>query len=442
MAVVDDPLIGQVLDGRFEILGPLGRGGMGTVYRAKQRSIDREIALKLIDRRFEGDPTAVKRFLREAKLASQLSHPNIVSVVDFGQTADGRLYIAMELLHGRTLHEELTKHGALPRARVVRYATQIIDALETAHAHSIVHRDLKLENVMLLDAPGDLLKLLDFGLARSFTDPDARATEAGQLAGTPRYLAPEVIEGAEPAPAQDIYALGVMLVELATTRSPFDAPTLEGLFMNKAAGTMQLAGLDPELQPIVKRMLAVSPGARPTHAQIRAALGRLDPQASSGGPPAIGITTDPTLPALASEAFAPPVVDTPIELEREWAHEKAHKQATATLAKPPRRSKAWIFVAIGLVVAGLVTAGVIVQMNAKTKEVVTRDLGGTVGIQIRANPRALIMMDGHKVGWTPLTIHVKKSSSQLKLDAIINGQTRSKLVVPDQDQDVAFTATE
>lgn len=132
----------------------------------------------------------------------------------------------------------------------------------------------------------------------------------------------------------------------------------------------------------------------------------------------------------------------PIELEKEWAAEKAHKQATATLAEPPRRrASAWIFVAIGLLVAGVVAAGVIVQMHTTAKQAVTRDLGGTVGIQIRANPRALIMLDGHKVGWTPVTIHVKKSSSQLKIDAIQSGKTQSKLVVPDQDQDVGFTAT-
>ena len=130
-----------------------------------------------------------------------------------------------------------------------------------------------------------------------------------------------------------------------------------------------------------------------------------------------------------------------MELEKEWAEEKAHKQATATLAEPPPRSKAWIFVVIGVLVVGLVTAGVIVQMHNTAKVNSTRDLDGTVGIQIRANPRALIMMDGHRVGWTPVTIHVKKSASQLKIDAIVNGKTQSKLITPDQDQDVGFTAT-
>ncbi len=131
----------------------------------------------------------------------------------------------------------------------------------------------------------------------------------------------------------------------------------------------------------------------------------------------------------------------PIELEKEWAVEKAHKQATATLAAPPPRSKAWIFVVIGVLVVGLVTAGVIVQMHVTKQDTSPRDLDGTVGIQIRANPRALIMMDGHKVGWSPVTIHVKKSSSQIKNDAIINRKTQSKLVTPDQDQDLGFTAT-
>jgi hypothetical protein len=130
----------------------------------------------------------------------------------------------------------------------------------------------------------------------------------------------------------------------------------------------------------------------------------------------------------------------PIELEKEWAVEKAHKQATATLAEPAHRSNAWIFVVIGVVlVGGLITAGVIVQEHAKPVASATRDLDGTVGIQIRANPRSMIMMDGHRIGWSPVTIHVKKSHSEIKIDAIVNGTTRSKLVVPDQDQDVAFT---
>lgn len=121
--------------------------------------------------------------------------------------------------------------------------------------------------------------------------------------------------------------------------------------------------------------------------------------------------------------------------------EKAHKQATQTLATPPPKSRAWIFVVIGVVVAGLVAAGVVIQMHAKSASdsSVTRDLGGTIGIQVRANPRALIMMDGHKIGWTPVTIHVRQSTSQIKIDAVIGGKTQSKLVTPDQDQDVAFT---
>ena len=132
----------------------------------------------------------------------------------------------------------------------------------------------------------------------------------------------------------------------------------------------------------------------------------------------------------------------PIELEKEWATEKAHKQATATLAELPHRSrKIWVFVGLGVLVAALVTTGVIVQMHSTSKESVTRDLGGTVGIQIRSSSRALIMMDGHKIGWSPVTIHVKQGSSQIKIDAIINGKMQSKLVTPDQDQDVAFTAT-
>src|SRR5688500_17809265 len=153
LIVVDtrDPLVGSTLDGRFEVLAPLGKGGMGVVYRAKQLSIGREVAIKVLDRRIESDVASVKRFFREAKVASALAHPNTVPIVDFGQSKEGRLYLVMELVRGHTLHEEVLRVGALSLARCVTIGIQLCDALEVAHGMAIVHRDLKLENVMLLD---------------------------------------------------------------------------------------------------------------------------------------------------------------------------------------------------------------------------------------------------------------------------------------------------
>src|SRR3954463_5247288 len=148
-----DDLIGSVICDRFEIVDKLGQGGMGSVYRAFQRSVKREVAIKVINASFSRDPDAVRRFEREAQLASQLSHPNTVSVFDFGQTEDGRLFIAMELIKGRTLLELLEQERRFSTERAVRIGSQICDALEAAHTLGIIHRDLKLDNVIVLEHP-------------------------------------------------------------------------------------------------------------------------------------------------------------------------------------------------------------------------------------------------------------------------------------------------
>jgi serine/threonine-protein kinase len=268
--IAAEALIGTELDGRFLITAKLGEGGMGVVYRATQKSVGREIALKLLDKRFESDIAAVKRFFREAKVASSLSHPKTVQIFDFGQSADGRLYIAMELVNGRTLHDELAATGPLGPARVCEIGLQLCEAVEAAHAMTIVHRDLKLENVMLLDGEGDRVKVLDFGLARSLADPSMRATSTGVISGTPRYMAPEVLSGAEPTGAQDIYAIGVILGELAHGSQLWDAPTFTALFTEKlTSNDNALARVPLWLRSLVERIIDLEPLKRPTLVEIR-----------------------------------------------------------------------------------------------------------------------------------------------------------------------------
>jgi serine/threonine-protein kinase len=278
MIAASDDLVGTVIDNRFEVTGRIGAGGMGTVYRARQRSVDRDVALKVLDRRFEADVTAVKRFFREAKVASTLSHPNTVAIIDFGQNADGRLYIAMELVRGRTLHDEIDEHGALPLARVIAIGAQLSDALEVAHATPIVHRDLKLENVMLVEGGRDQVKVLDFGLALSLAEPDNRATAVGIVSGTPRYMPLEVFEGAAPAPAQDMYSLGVMLGELSTGLSLWsDGLNLAGLFAEKRDTLTSVEDVPLELRTLVRSLIDVDPSRRPTAADVRKALREITP---------------------------------------------------------------------------------------------------------------------------------------------------------------------
>ena len=466
----DADLVGTVIDDRFEILATLGRGGMGSVFRAKQRSIGREVALKLIDRRFDDDVVAVKRFLREAKLASQLAHPNTVGVIEFGQSQDGRLYLVMELVRGKTLHE-LLKHGAFALTRVIRIGIQLCDALEAAHALTIVHRDLKLENVILLDGPADrdLVKVLDFGLARSLADVDSRATASGLIAGTPRYLAPEVaLGGAAVSPDQDMYALGVLLGELASGSALWEAPTLEALFTLKLHGKPKLDGIDPALRGLVEQLLDVDPQARPTAAKARATLATItaSPKLTVALAPTMAPmramappARDPTrelgesalleveelVPTpLPSAAFAPPAAPpAPIELDATWQREKAEKIAAGQRPPPKHALKIWGVVA-ALVAVGIVTTVVVIigTHPSPAPPPSVRDplpaTANTVSIEVRAIPSATITFDGHKAGRTPLTFHIPRSDSELTIGAVVVGHPLTRTIVPDRDQTIEF----
>ena len=270
-----DALIGTVIDNRFEIRDKLGQGGMGTVYRAWQRSVGREVAVKLIDRAYSSDPMSVRRFLREARLASQLSQPNTVSVFDFGQAADGRLFIAMELIRGRTLHKTVEIEGTFSIERTVRVGIQICDALEAAHGAGIIHRDLKLENVIVLDHPPgrDLVKVLDFGLAKNIRDgAGSRGTESGVVVGTPRYMAPEAAMSGDSLPAGDVYALGVMIGELSAGRPLWEGDSLPHLVTQKLDPAPAIRMVPAPLDRIVAAMIDPEPERRPTAPQAREML--------------------------------------------------------------------------------------------------------------------------------------------------------------------------
>ncbi len=277
-----DELVGTRIDNRFEVLAPLGRGGMGVVYRARQLSIGREIAIKVLDRRIEKDVAAVKRFFREAKLASTLAHPNTVPVIDFGQNSDGRLFLAMELVKGKTLLAEMNTAGAMSIPRLAAIGVQLCDALEVAHDLQIVHRDLKLENVMLLEGKRDHVKILDFGLARSLVDPTTQMTATGLISGTPRYMAPEVgIDAAPPAASQDMYSVGVILAELSIGHALWVEPTIEMLFTKKLETEASVADVPLRLRPLVTSLLSNEPSERPTASQTRQLLRDLELSAST-----------------------------------------------------------------------------------------------------------------------------------------------------------------
>jgi len=274
-----DQLLGRQLDGRFTISEKLGAGGMGTVYRALQASVGREVAVKVIEPHYAGNRHAAKRFLREAKLASRLSQPNTVGVIDFGQTDDGLLFLVMELLKGRTLQSVLREDGPFSAKRTVRIGVQLCDALDAAHALKIVHRDLKPANIIILDDPPgrDLLKVLDFGLAKSFLGEDSHSvTKSDVVVGTPSYIAPEVVEGLPPDPRTDLYSLGVILYELATGKRPFVANNVSQLFaMHLEEPPARPVDLPEELATAILRLLEKKPDDRFANAaEARAALAK------------------------------------------------------------------------------------------------------------------------------------------------------------------------
>jgi eukaryotic-like serine/threonine-protein kinase len=224
--------IGRDVGGRYRILAKLGEGGMGAVYRAEQISLKRVVALKVLRPELSAEPGMVRRFNAEAELAAKLSHPNTVTLYDFGQDSDGCLFIAMEYLEGRSLRDVLTREGALAPGRALAICEQLCASLADAHTRGIVHRDLKPDNVMLVQRgrQADVVRVLDFGIAKLRDDQgDVTAmpmTRAGDLIGTPQYMAPEQIRGEKVDARTDIYALGALLYEMVTGRLAFEASTL------------------------------------------------------------------------------------------------------------------------------------------------------------------------------------------------------------------------
>lgn len=256
----ESALVGRTL-GPYRIEALLGRGGMSTVYRARQMTLDRRVALKLLPPEYTVDTTLVARFLQEARSAAALQHPNIIPIYDSGQV-DGLYYIAMRYVEGAPLSRAIPEQG-FPVARAVAIVEQIASALDYAHARGVVHRDVSAGNVMI--EPGDRVTLMDFGIAQA--RQTSRLTRAGIAVGTLEYLSPEQARGELATPRSDVYALGVLAFELLSGRLPFSAADDRALLLqhlNTPAPSIRAgrpdipAGIDAALQ----RCLAKDPAAR------------------------------------------------------------------------------------------------------------------------------------------------------------------------------------
>ncbi|MEU9985164.1 protein kinase [Streptomyces sp. NPDC050856] len=248
---------------------PIGRGAMGEVWRATDEVLGRPVAVKLMlgD---DSDSEAAARFRLEGQTAARLSHPHVVAVFDFGAW-EGRFYLVMEFVEGRSLAQELTAAGRLPARRVAAVAAQTAAGLVSAHRQGIVHRDIKPGNLMS-DADGTV-KLGDFGIARFLDDPAAALTTAGQIVGTSLYLAPERALGRPAGPASDVYSLGCVLYQLLTGRPPFQADTATGtLYQHIDTAPVpprrQGADVPPAFENYLLGMLAKQPEDRPTAQQV------------------------------------------------------------------------------------------------------------------------------------------------------------------------------
>ena len=299
-----DPLVGRLIGDRYQVLAPLGRGGMGAVYRVEHTMMKKELALKLLHPELSRLDEVAKRFEREAEAAARLDHPNIIGVTDFGRTADGQLFLVMELLNGPSLAQLIRPGGEAGRPlgvqRSVAILRQVLRALDAAHARGIVHRDLKPDNIVLIERDGepDFVKLLDFGIAK-ITSPSNDSssketlTQAGVVFGTPEYLSPEQAMGEEADGRADLYAAGVMLFEMLTGRRPFEsASKVEILSKHLTVPPPRMrdvapdAGIPDALERVVERALAKKREER--FASAAEFLSALDGKTLSAARPAVG----------------------------------------------------------------------------------------------------------------------------------------------------------
>jgi serine/threonine protein kinase len=217
----DDPMLGLRIADKYVVEERLGRGGMGSVYRARHTVTGGNVAIKLMNPAVAEDEEAIKRFYIEAQNTHKLHHSNTVTVSDFGQTKGGILYLVMEHVTGRPLSKAITSEGRLSPARAVRIVTQMLKSLGEAHHHGIVHRDMKPDNVMLIDEYGekDVVKVLDFGISRALDSTGANTQGA---IGTPRYMAPEQWRAKSVDGRTDLYAVGGILYRMLAGRYAFD----------------------------------------------------------------------------------------------------------------------------------------------------------------------------------------------------------------------------
>jgi serine/threonine-protein kinase len=303
-----DELVGQMLNDRYRIDERISEGGMGTVYRATHVLMDKRVAIKVLHPSLAADDKIVARFSREARAASRISHPHALNVTDFGESASGVVFLVMEYLDGRTLKEVIQSDGPMPLARVVEIIKQVAGALDAAHGEGVVHRDLKSDNIMLMEAQNgsDWAKVLDFGIAKikepvGVTDP--ALTAPNLIIGTPQYMSPEQCSQASEIDSRsDIYSLGIITYEMLTGHVPFTGESPTAIMMKHLqepppSVLEERDDLPPQVGMVITSALAKRPEDRFQSAgELSDALG----EAAAGQKPEKAVSAANTNPAAAS----------------------------------------------------------------------------------------------------------------------------------------------
>jgi serine/threonine-protein kinase len=367
-----DPMIGRDIDGRFTITARLGAGSMGTVYRARQNPVGREVAIKILRSERAVDDAAKARFLREARANSLLQSPHTVTVFDFGQSSTGELYLAMELLEGESLGQRLQRLGRLPPYVALDVARQALRSLAEAHGKGIVHRDLKPDNLFfarMKNSKGEweeIVKVLDFGIAKMLGEGqgplNAIETQAGTVFGTPRYMSPEQAQ-AKPLDARtDLYSLGVILYHMLAGRPPFtDDDAIIVMARHIKSSPKPLSEVAPdakipaEVEAVVMRALAKDPDKRPRNADTM--LQELTEVMELVRSATSGVRASLTSAASFLPRSVPPAPAALAEDSLEVA------------SRPPRASWPWLVVAAGLLGAGALVAWLVASRTREAPHV-------------------------------------------------------------------------
>ena len=357
-------LVGSVIAERYHVMRKLGEGGMGAVYLAEHVKMGRKSAIKVMNPGMSQDPDAIARFNREASNASRMSHPNICAIYDFGETADGLIYLAMEYIEGRSLTALIKETGSVPPKRAASILHQTADALQVAHDYGIVHRDLKPDNIMIATGRdgGDQVKVVDFGIAKAHTSDAQKVTKTGLVVGTPEYMSPEQLAGDKLDGRSDIYSLALVGFNMLTGTLPFPAQTAqEMMIMRLTDDPKTLAEMKPgvawppQLQAVMDRALARDAAQR---YQKAADFGREFAMAIDAMPSA-GVTEAGTVVIGAKAAAGPTAALPKTRVERETPVSASPAQAPPV---PARKNTMAMMVGVGgVAVAALVVAIVMSQ---------------------------------------------------------------------------------